>query len=167
MAQVLTRRYSKQVEPEKIPDIIVIDGGKGQLNRAWEVLEPLIADWPINPLILGVAKGTSRRPGLETLIKISGEEFSLPSDSPALHLIQHIRDESHDHAIAGHRAARGKARKQSVLTQIDGIGPKRRQALLKYLGGLQELKNASVEEIAKVPGISATLAEKIHSSLQG
>ncbi|WP_084781547.1 excinuclease ABC subunit UvrC [Salinivibrio sp. SS2] len=167
MAQVLTRRYSKQLEPEKIPDIIVIDGGKGQLNRAWEVLKPLIADWPIHPLILGVAKGTSRKPGLETLIKVSGEQFSLPADSPALHLIQHIRDESHDHAIAGHRAARGKARKQSVLTQIEGIGPKRRQALLKYLGGIQELRNASVEEIAKVPGISRTLAEKIHSSLQG
>ncbi|WP_428257890.1 excinuclease ABC subunit UvrC [Enterovibrio norvegicus] len=166
MAQVLERRYSKQVDPEKIPDIILVDGGKGQLNRAWEVVGPLMADWPKHPLMLGVAKGTTRRPGLETLIKVSGEEFSMPSDSPALHLIQHIRDESHNHAISGHRAKRAKARKSSVLQEIEGVGPKRRQALLKYLGGIQELKRASVEEIAKVPGISRVLAEKIHSSLQ-
>lgn len=166
MAQVLERRYSKQVDPDKIPDIILIDGGKGQLNRAWEVVKPLMADWPKHPLMLGVAKGTTRRPGLETLIKVSGEEFSLPSDSPALHLIQHIRDESHNHAISGHRAKRAKVRKSSVLEEIEGVGPKRRQALLKYLGGIQELKRASVEEIAKVPGISRVLAEKIHSSLQ-
>ncbi|WP_275041002.1 MULTISPECIES: excinuclease ABC subunit UvrC [Grimontia] len=166
MAQVLERRYSKQVDPEKIPDIILIDGGKGQLNRAWEVVKPLLADWPKHPLLLGVAKGTTRRPGLETLIKVTGEEFSMPSDSPALHLIQHIRDESHNHAISGHRAKRAKARKSSVLQEIEGVGPKRRQALLKYMGGIQELKRASVEEIAKVPGISRVLAEKIHSSLQ-
>ncbi|MBV7297109.1 excinuclease ABC subunit UvrC [Enterovibrio sp. NIFS-20-8] len=166
MAQVLERRYSKQADPEKIPDIILIDGGKGQLNRAWQVVKPLMADWPKHPLMLGVAKGTTRRPGLETLIKVNGEEFSLPSDSPALHLIQHIRDESHNHAISGHRARRAKARKSSVLQEIEGVGPKRRQALLKYMGGIQELKRASVEEIAKVPGISRVLAEKIHSSLQ-
>lgn len=166
MAQVLERRYSKQADPEKIPDIILIDGGKGQLNRAWQVVKPLMADWPKHPLMLGVAKGTTRRPGLETLIKVTGEEFSMPSDSPALHLIQHIRDESHNHAISGHRARRAKARKSSVLQEIEGVGPKRRQALLKYLGGIQELKRATVEEIAKVPGISRVLAEKIHSSLQ-
>lgn len=166
MAQVLERRYAKQSDPEKIPDIILIDGGKGQLNKAWEVVKPLLAEWPKHPLMIGVAKGTTRKPGLETLIKVTGEEFSMPSDSPALHLIQHIRDESHNHAISGHRAKRAKARKTSVLQEIEGVGPKRRQALLKYLGGIQELKRASVEEIAKVPGISRVLAEKIHSSLQ-
>ncbi|MFD2179725.1 excinuclease ABC subunit UvrC [Veronia pacifica] len=166
MAQVLERRYGKQMDPEKIPDIILIDGGKGQLNRAWEVVKPFMDCWPKHPLMLGVAKGVTRKPGLETLIKVSGEEFSLPSDAPALHLIQHIRDESHNHAIAGHRAQRAKVRKSSVLQEIEGVGPKRRQALLKYMGGIQELKRASVEEIAKVPGISRVLAEKIHSSLQ-
>ncbi len=166
MAQVLAKRYGKQIEPEKMPDLIVIDGGKGQLNRAWEIVKPLVAKWPKTPALLGVAKGTARRAGLETLIKITGKEFTLPHDSPALHMIQHIRDESHSHAISGHRAKRGKVKKESALQHIEGVGPKRRQALLKYLGGMQELKRASVEEIAKVPGISRLLAEKIHSTLQ-
>ena len=166
MAQVLSRRYSKQIDADKIPDLILIDGGKGQLNRAWEVVQPLVKNWVKIPMLLGVAKGVTRKHGLETLIKISGEEFSLPHDAPALHLIQHIRDESHNHAISGHRAKRGKVKRESALQQIEGVGPKRRQALLKYLGGFQELKRASVEEIAKVPGISRVLAEKIHSSLQ-
>ncbi|MCX9490836.1 excinuclease ABC subunit C, partial [Vibrio cholerae] len=101
-----------------------------------------------------------------TLITIDGDEFHLPSDAPALHLIQHIRDESHNHAIAGHRAQRGKTRRTSTLEGIEGVGPKRRQALLKYLGGMQELKRASVEEIAKVPGISHALAENIYQALK-
>ncbi len=108
----------------------------------------------------------TRKPGLETLITPEGREFNLPSDAPALHLIQHIRDESHDHAIAGHRAKRAKTRRTSPLEGIEGIGPKRRQALLKYMGGLQELKRASVEEIAKVPGISKSLAENIYQALK-
>ncbi len=166
MAQVLARRYGKQMDIEKMPDLILIDGGKGQLNRAWEIVKPLVENWPKLPMLLGVAKGVTRKHGLETLIKISGEEFSLPHDSPALHLIQHIRDESHNHAISGHRAKRAKVKKESVLEQIEGVGPKRRKALLTYLGGFQELKRASIEEIAKVPGISLVLAEKIHSSLQ-
>ncbi|KDM92262.1 excinuclease ABC subunit UvrC [Photobacterium galatheae] len=166
MGQALNRRYGKQLDPEKIPDIIFIDGGKGQLSRAHDVVSPLTGDWPKRPLLVGVAKGTTRKPGLETLLLVTGEEFSLPSDSPALHLIQHIRDESHDHAISGHRAQRGKVRKRSTLEDIEGIGPKRRQALLKYMGGLQELKRASREEIEKVPGISRSLAEKIYDALQ-
>ncbi len=166
MAQVLARRYGKQMDIGKMPDLILIDGGKGQLNRAWEIVKPLVENWPKLPMLLGVAKGVTRKHGLETLVKISGEEFSLPHDSPALHLIQHIRDESHNHAISGHRAKRAKVKKESVLEHIEGVGPKRRKALLTYLGGLQELKRASIEEIAKVPGISLVLAEKIHSSLQ-
>ncbi|ATF08860.1 excinuclease ABC subunit UvrC [Candidatus Enterovibrio altilux] len=166
MAQVLERRYSKQIDPEKVPDIILIDGGKGQLNRAWNVVNSLMINWLKHPLMLGVTKGIRYRSGLETLVKVSGEKFSMPFDSPALHLIQYIRDESHNHAILGHRMKRARVRKTSMLQEIESVGPIRRQALLKYLGGIQELKRSSVEEIAKVPGISRVLAEKIHSSLQ-
>jgi excinuclease ABC subunit C len=166
MGQALERRYSKQLDVEKIPDVIFIDGGKGQLNRAHEIIEQYWGDWPKRPEMIGIAKGVTRKPGLETLITVSGEEFNLPSDAPALHLIQHIRDESHNHAIAGHRAKREKTRKTSALEGIEGVGPKRRQALLKYMGGLQELKRATVEEIAKVPGISHSLAEIIYQALK-
>ncbi|MFV0574064.1 MAG: excinuclease ABC subunit UvrC [Vibrio sp.] len=171
MAQVLERRYSKQqytdeVYAEKIPDIIFIDGGKGQLNRAYEIIQKHWQDWPKKPLLIGIAKGVTRKPGLETLITVEGDEFNMPSDAPALHLIQHIRDESHNHAIGGHRAKRAKTRRTSTLEGIEGVGPKRRQALLKYMGGIQELKRATVEEIAKVPGISPSLAEIIHSALK-
>ncbi|OLQ90836.1 excinuclease ABC subunit C [Vibrio ponticus] len=166
MGQALERRYSKQLDVEKIPDIVFIDGGKGQLNRAYEIISQYWTDWPKRPRLIGIAKGVTRKPGLETLITTDGEEFHLPSDAPALHLMQHIRDESHNHAIAGHRAKRGKTRRTSALEGIEGVGPKRRQALLKYLGGLQELKRASVEEIAKVPGISHSLAENIYQALK-
>ncbi|WP_367988841.1 excinuclease ABC subunit UvrC [Vibrio sp. NTOU-M3] len=166
MGQVLERRYSKQLDIEKIPDIIFIDGGKGQLNRAHEIVSQHWIDWPKRPVLIGIAKGVTRKPGLETLITTEGDEFNLPSDAPALHLMQHIRDESHNHAIAGHRAKRGKTRRTSPLEGIEGVGPKRRQALLKYMGGLQELKRASVEEIAKVPGISHSLAENIYQALK-
>lgn len=166
MGQVLERRYSKQLDVEKIPDIVFIDGGKGQLNRAYEIISRYWNDWPKRPHLIGIAKGVTRKPGLETLITVEGDEFNLPSDAPALHLMQHIRDESHNHAIAGHRAKRGKTRRTSALEGIEGVGPKRRQALLKYMGGLQELKRASVEEIAKVPGISISLAENIYQALK-
>lgn len=171
MAQVLERRYSKQLYTddhyaEKIPDVIFIDGGKGQLNRAYEIIQKYWQDWPKKPELIGIAKGVTRKHGLETLIKVTGEEFSMPSDAPALHLIQHIRDESHNHAISGHRAKRAKTRRTSTLEGIEGVGPKRRQALLKYMGGIQELKRATVEEIAKVPGISKSLAEIIHEALK-
>lgn len=166
MGQVLERRYGKQLDVDKIPDIIFIDGGKGQLNRAHEIMTQCWQDWPKRPRLIGIAKGVTRKPGLETLITTDGDEFHLPSDAPALHLIQHIRDESHNHAIAGHRAKQGKTRRTSALEGIEGVGPKRRQALLKYMGGLQELKRATVEEIAKVPGISHSLAEIIYQTLK-
>ncbi|MGX9415932.1 excinuclease ABC subunit UvrC [Vibrio sp. RC27] len=166
MEKGLLKRYQRQIDVENIPDIVFIDGGKGQLSRAYETIQACWQDWPKHPLLIGIAKGVTRKPGLETLITVAGEEFHLPSDSPALHLIQHIRDESHNHAISGHRAKRGKTRRTSSLEGIEGIGPKRRQALLKYMGGLQELKRASVEEISKVPGISRTLAENIHQALK-
>lgn len=168
MEQVLCRRYGKAIEESKIPDIILIDGGKGQLAQAKNVFSALDVPWDKHhPLLLGVAKGSDRKAGLETLfLEPEGEGFSLPPDSPALHVIQHIRDESHDHAISGHRKKRAKVKNTSMLESIEGIGPKRRQILLKYMGGLQGLQKASIEEIAKVPGISNGLAEKIFYSLQ-
>lgn len=168
MNQVLRRRYGKALDAEKIPDVILIDGGKGQLRQAKEVFATLDVTWDKSrPLLLGVAKGSDRKAGLETLfLAPEGEGFSLPPDSPALHVIQHIRDESHDHAIGGHRKKRAKVKSTSSLETIEGVGPKRRQMLLKFMGGLQPLRDASVEEIAKVPGISRTLAEKIYYSLK-
>ncbi|NBN60588.1 excinuclease ABC subunit UvrC [Proteus sp. G2639] len=168
MNQVLTRRYGKSLEENKVPDIIFIDGGKGQLAQAIEVFNSLDVDWnKSHPKLIGVAKGSDRKAGLETLFFVpEGEGMALPSDSPALHLIQHIRDESHRHAITGHRQRRAKVKNTSSLESIEGVGPKRRQMLLKYMGGLQALRDASVEEIAKVPTISTALAEKIFNALK-
>ncbi|WNN46511.1 excinuclease ABC subunit UvrC [Winslowiella toletana] len=168
MNQVLRRRYGKALEENKIPDVVLIDGGKGQLSQAKSVFAELDVPWDKNrPILLGVAKGTDRKAGLETLFfEPEGEGFSLPPDSPALHVIQHIRDDSHNHAITGHRNKRAKVKNTSALELIEGIGPKRRQQLLKYMGGLQPLMAATVDEIAKVPGISHALAEKIFYSLK-
>ncbi|TDB44086.1 excinuclease ABC subunit UvrC [Photorhabdus khanii] len=168
MNQVLRRRYGKTWDESKIPDIIFIDGGKGQLAQAIAVFQSLDVEWDkTRPQLIGVAKGSDRKAGLETLFfAAEGEGIALPPDSPALHVIQHIRDESHNHAITGHRQRRDKVRKTSTLESIAGVGPKRRQMLLKYMGGLQPLRNASVEEIAKVPTISYALAEKIHNALK-
>nr|WP_227414538.1 excinuclease ABC subunit UvrC [Serratia sp. X3] len=168
MTQVLKRRYGKALEEKKIPDVIFIDGGKGQLGMAIDVFNSLNVTWDKNkPLLIGIAKGADRKAGLETLFFVpEGEGISLPPDSPALHVIQHIRDDSHNHAITGHRQRRAKVRNTSSLELIEGVGPKRRQVLLKYMGGLQPLLNASVEEIAKVPGISQALAEKIYNALK-
>lgn len=167
MEQALKKRYDRDLEPEKIPDIIFIDGGKGQLNRALQVFRDLNVKWDKNrPHLIGVAKGVDRRAGQETLIlSKEGREVNLDPDSLALHLIQHIRDESHHHAITGHRKKRQKAFTQSGLETIEGVGAKRRQALLKYLGGMQGVKNATLDEIASVPGISKSLAETIFETL--
>lgn len=168
MDQVLRRRYGKALEDKKIPDVVIIDGGKGQLGMAKAVFEQLDVPWDKSRVILlGVAKGVDRKAGLETLfLEPHGEGIALPPDSPALHVIQHIRDDSHNHAITGHRNKRAKVKNTSALVLIEGVGPRRRQSLLKYMGGLQPLRNASVEEIAQVPGISGTLAEKIFNALK-
>ena len=161
MQFALNKRYSKLQDESKIPDIVFIDGGQGQLNIAIEQFY----DWPHSkkPLLVGVAKGVSRKPGLETLILAhNGRSINLPEDAPALHLIQQIRDEAHRFAITGHRNKRGKALIKSPLEQVKGIGEKRRQALLQYLGGLQGVMRASVTELASVPGISKAQAEKIY-----
>ncbi|GGD64497.1 excinuclease ABC subunit UvrC [Lacimicrobium alkaliphilum] len=164
MGQALTRRYRNIKDPAKIPDILFIDGGKGQLAQA----ESCFENWTHEkmPMLIGVAKGISRKPGLETLI-LAGSHATIPlnADSSALHLIQHIRDEAHRFAIAGHRNRRQKVKTQSRLESIPGVGAKRRQSMLKYLGGMQEVLKASTSELAKVPGISAELAEDIYQHL--
>ncbi|MDH0143567.1 excinuclease ABC subunit UvrC [Aquipseudomonas alcaligenes] len=164
MRQALTRRFSKLKDGDgKLPDILLVDGGKGQMAMAREVLQELAVP---ELILLGVAKGVTRKPGLETLYLNDAEhEFTLPADSPALHLIQQIRDEAHRFAITGHRARRGKARRTSSLEEVAGVGPKRRRELLKHFGGLQELNRASIDEIAKAPGISKKLAESIYAAL--
>ncbi|MFZ7198997.1 excinuclease ABC subunit UvrC [Avibacterium avium] len=169
MEQALLKRYDKDLDAEKIPDVIFIDGGKGQLNRALQVFDQLNVKWDKKrPHLIGVAKGVDRRAGLETLIiSKQDREINLPPDSLALHLIQHIRDESHNHAISGHRKKRQKAFTRSGLETIEGVGAKRRQALLKYLGGMQGVKKATLDEIASVPGISKALAEKIFEAMKG
>lgn len=164
MAFALNKRYGKCNDESQLPDIIFIDGGKGQLAKAEAFFHEL--DLKHTPLLVGVAKGESRKPGLETLILAGSHQLiSLPATSPALHLVQHIRDESHRFAIAGHRAKRQKVAKTSTLESIPGIGAKKRQALLKYLGGLQEVKQADVLTLKKVPGISESLAQNIYDAL--
>ncbi|MCL7462687.1 excinuclease ABC subunit UvrC [Pseudomonas sp. NW5] len=164
MHQALTRRFRRLKAGEgKMPDILLVDGGKGQLNMAREVLRELGV---VDVVLLGVAKGSTRKPGLETLyLESADQEFTLPGHSPALHLIQQIRDEAHRFAITGHRARRGKARTTSSLEDVPGVGPKRRRELLKHFGGLQELSRASAEEIARAPGISKKLADAIYATL--
>jgi excinuclease ABC subunit C len=164
MHQALSRRYTRVRKGEGVlPDLLIIDGGKGQVAQAMAVMEELQID---EVLVVGVAKGPTRKAGFEVLIRgDSGKETVLASDSPALHLLQHIRDESHRFAITGHRARRAKARGKSTLEGIPGVGPKRRRELLKHFGGVKEVERASVEEIAKVSTISRTLAREIYTAL--
>jgi len=164
MQQALTRRFKRLKQGEgKFPDILLIDGGKGQLSQAEQVLEELQV---IGVILIGVAKGPTRKPGLEQLI-LSGQDtpIILPADSPALHLIQQVRDEAHRFAITGHRQRRAKARRTSPLEGIAGLGPKRRQQLLRQFGGLQEVARAGVDDLAKVKGISRNLAQSIYDTL--
>ena len=164
MRDVLTRRYTKVATGEgKRPDLIFIDGGKGQLGVAIEVMAEVGLD---DILLIGIAKGEERKPGLETMIfSDTGEMVNLEKDNKGLHLLQQIRDEAHRFAITGHRAKRAKARLHSSLEDIEGIGAKRRKALLTRFGGLDGVKSASIDEIANVEGISRALAEKIYDAL--
>ena len=164
MRQALARRYARVArEDGKLPDLILIDGGKGQVAAARAALAELgLSDLTI----VGVAKGPSRKPGLETLILESeGRSMQLPPEHAGLHLIQQIRDEAHRFAIVGHRARRAKARTVSALTEIPGIGARRRQRLLAHFGGLRGVQAAAVDEIARVGGVSRALAEKIYQHL--
>jgi excinuclease ABC subunit C len=161
MRQALTRRYTRLKKGEGVvPDVLLIDGGKGQLHEAEKVLEELQVE---GVLVASVAKGPTRKPGLEQVfLSGRGAPLILPQDSPALHLIQQIRDEAHRFAITGHRQRRAKARNTSPLEEVPGLGPKRRQALLKHFGGLQGVTRAGVEDLASVPGISSELAQRIY-----
>jgi excinuclease ABC subunit C len=164
MRQVLTRRYERvTAEAGKVPDLILIDGGKGQAGVAHSVL----ADLGLHQVcVVGVAKGPERKPGMEELIiESESRSLQLAPSHPGLHLIQAIRDEAHRFAIVGHRARRGKSRTTSMLNEIPGIGAKRRQALIEHFGGLRGVQAAAIDDIAKVEGISRPLAERIYRHL--
>lgn len=162
MRDVLTRRYKKVAAGKGVrPDLVFIDGGKGQLGVAIDVMQEVGLE---DILLVGIAKGEERRPGLETMIfSDTGEMLNLEQDNRGLHLLQQIRDESHRFAITGHRAKRAKARITSTLEDIEGVGAKRRKALLTRFGGLDGVKGASIDELVLVDGISPVLAEKIYS----
>ncbi len=163
MSQALNRRYTRIKKGEGIlPDVLFIDGGKGQLREAEKIFEELQI---VGVTMVGIAKGPGRKAGLESLYLPGGGEVNLSPDNPGLHLIQHIRDESHRFAITAHRNRRGKKRTVSVLENIDGVGPKRRRALLRHFGGSAQVQSASMEELAKVDGISGKIAEHIYATL--
>ena len=163
MEQALRRRYRRLKEGEAVlPDLLVIDGGQGQLGKAAGVLSELQVD---DIGLIGVAKGPARKAGLEKILLYGQGELSVPATSGSMHLLQHIRDEAHRFAITGHRGRRAKNRRRSALDGIAGIGPKRKRELMAYFGSLATIKGASSEEIAKVPGISQKLADDIYGAL--
>ncbi|MFZ2315548.1 MAG: excinuclease ABC subunit UvrC [Gammaproteobacteria bacterium] len=162
MRQVLSRRFKRlQKEDAVLPDIVFIDGGAAQLNMAARVMSELNV---AGMLLIGISKGPDRKAGFETLHFVDLPPMHLPADSPALHLIQQIRDEAHRFAITGHRQRRDKTRRQSSLELVPGIGAKRRRELLRYFGGIQGVAHASLDELSKVPGISRSLAERIFAA---
>jgi excinuclease ABC subunit C len=148
-----------------LPDLVLIDGGKGQVGASRAALMEL----QLGDLALaGIAKGPGRRPGRETIYKGGNNaRLKLAPDTPAMHLIQQIRDEAHRFAISGHRNRRSKARKSSVLETINGLGPKRRRELLRHFGGLQGIRRAGIDDLVQVPGVSRILAEKIYDRFHG
>jgi excinuclease ABC subunit C len=165
MHQALERRFRRAVEDNGVlPDVLLIDGGAGQVAQARGVLADLGID---GIALVGVAKGEARRAGHETLLLPDGREVRPGPESPGLQLVQQVRDEAHRFAITGHRGRRQKLRNTSRLEDIPGIGPRRRANLLRHFGGLGGLKAAGAEEIARVEGINAALAERIYASLHG
>ncbi|HET6395939.1 MAG TPA: helix-hairpin-helix domain-containing protein, partial [Pseudoxanthomonas sp.] len=170
MRQAIDRRFRRALEAGAeganavLPDVLLIDGGAGQLAQARAALADLGVE---DVLLVGVSKGEQRRAGDETLVLADGRELRPGAASPALQFIQQVRDEAHRFAITGHRGKRQKARTSSRLEDIPGIGPRRRAALLRHFGGLAGLKAAGAEEIARVEGINAALAERIYANLHG
>ena len=165
MREALTRRCARIVAGEfPAPDLLVIDGGRGQVAVAAEVL----AEQGLSGVaLIGIAKGPERKAGEEDIVfpGRAADVLNLPPDHPGLHLLQQIRDEAHRFAIQGHRARRAKARTTSSLQEIDGVGPRKRQALLAHFGGLKGVQAAGVDDLARVPGISRALAERIFAAL--
>ena len=164
MEQAIRRRYTRLAKGEgKLPDILLIDGGKGQIGVATQVLNELAVQ---GVMVLGVAKGTTRKPGMETLIvaEQNNRVIARPQKA-ALHLIQQIRDEAHRFAITGHKQRRDKKRRTSPLEGIPGVGPTRRRDLLKHFGGSKEVCKASVADLIKVPNINKKVAEAIYAAL--
>jgi excinuclease ABC subunit C len=164
MREALSRRCARIVAGEfPAPDLLVVDGGKGQVAVAAEVL----AEQGLHDTrLIGIAKGPERKPGLEDIVFPDRDQpLNLPPDHPGLHLLQQIRDEAHRFAIQGHRARRAKARTTSTLQEIAGVGARKRQALLAHFGGIRGVHAASVDDLARVPGISRALAERIFAEL--
>jgi excinuclease ABC subunit C len=172
MYQALHRRYqpfSKSIQStsvstfsyqQKLPDLLIIDGGKGQVEQAKTVMKVLNIT---SVKIIGITKGEGRKAELDTLLlSETNEKVILPAHSKAMHLIQHIRNEAHRFALTGHKQRRAKRRNTSQLEKINGLGPKRRQQLLKQFGGLQQVSRAGIEDLAKIKGISTLLAQKIY-----
>ena len=164
MRQALERRFRRALEEGVLPDLLLIDGGAGQLAQAQDVVASLGIS---GVAMVGIAKGEERRAGHEALVFPDGRELRPGAESPGLQLIQQVRDEAHRFAITGHRGRRQKTRETSRLEDIAGIGPRRRASLLKHFGGLTGLRNAGIEEIMRVEGVSAALAQRIYASLHG
>jgi excinuclease ABC subunit C len=164
--QALTRRYTRIKQGEHpCPDLLFVDGGRGQLRSVRNALQELAIS---GVTLVGISKGPERRPGTEQLwLSGRGAAIVLPADSPAMHLVQQVRDEAHRFAIRAHRGRRAKARTSSQLEEIAGVGPKRRQRLLKQLGGIRGVARAGVEDIARVDGIGRALAQQIYDVFQG
>jgi len=163
MGQVLARRFKPGADPEQLPDIVLIDGGKGQLAQAERVMEE--GEFGRITLV-GVAKGEGRKPGREKLY-LAGQSapLSVESESAVMHLVQQVRDEAHRFALAGHRGRRQQKMRRSTLEDISGLGPKRRQALLRQFGGIQAVAQAGVDDLVRVRGISRSMAESIYAQL--
>lgn len=161
LEEAVRRRYQRVIKEQAVlPELLLIDGGKGQMQRCQQVIENLGLDNQM--MVVGIGKGPTRKPGVEVLYLADGRELVPGAEHRGLHLLQQVRDEAHRFALTGHRARRSKPRKQSRLDEIPGIGPKRRKALLTHFGGLKQLKDASLAELSRVPGINARTAETIY-----
>ena len=161
LEEAVRRRYQRVLKEQAVlPELLLIDGGKGQMQRCQQVIEALQLDGQM--MVVGIGKGPSRKPGVEVLYLADGQELVPGPEHRGLHLLQQVRDEAHRFALTGHRARRSKPRKQSRLDEIPGVGPKRRKALLTHFGGLKQLKDASLSELSRVPGINTHTAETIY-----